>query len=238
MIGLEFIVKLYNGTYKELAKKLELTPSTVTDWISTRRPIPKAKLEALSKLFKIEEGYFQKTLSEIDKIELQLGFLERKSRKESFEIADAFIDDNGVQQEVFISIDPNENETRMISDELSIERAVLKLRANLIRELDLEQESVPVGGNLLEILQRITIVIDESVPDPLKGKKKVKWEQKHTARIKAMRSMMYFLGVYKKGWETWNDDEDSFHNDLCKVLMKHGLIWEEEKEPAIETEGS
>ncbi|WP_338552532.1 helix-turn-helix transcriptional regulator [Paenibacillus sp. KS-LC4] len=61
MIGLEYIVRLYNGTYKKLAEKLGITPSTVTDWLSKRRPIPKAKLEALSKLFHLETEYFQKS---------------------------------------------------------------------------------------------------------------------------------------------------------------------------------
>lgn len=83
MIGLEYIVKLYNGTYKKLAEKLDITPSTVTDWLSRRRPIPKAKLEALSKLFKLEAEYFQKELSKIEEIELRLDYLDRISRRQS-----------------------------------------------------------------------------------------------------------------------------------------------------------
>lgn len=96
IIGLEYIVKLYNGTYKELAEKLEITPSTVTDQLSKRRPIPNSKLEALSRLFKLEVEYFQKELTKIEEIELQLEYLNRVSKKDSFEIPDYFTDADAV----------------------------------------------------------------------------------------------------------------------------------------------
>ncbi|MGF9912692.1 hypothetical protein ABEX47_17865 [Paenibacillus ehimensis] len=89
-------MKVYNGTYKKLAEKLDIAPPTIMAWLSKKRPIPKAKLEALSELFHIEEELFTKELNEVEKIQIQLEYLRRLSKRDSFEVPDFFTDDDGV----------------------------------------------------------------------------------------------------------------------------------------------
>jgi len=218
MIGLEYIVKLYNGTYKKLAEKLEITPSTVTDWLSKRRPIPKAKLEALSKLFKLETEYFQKELTKIEEIELRLDYLNRISRRDSFEIPDYFTEADGTEHEYTRLIDPYEQEKRMIYDELKIEKTILRLQGVLY--------DVDKDNTAYEILERTSNVLNESVSDNLNVEEKLQWESKHDRRIEALRSMMYFMGV--TGFMVWDEDKENFHNELYKLLKKYDLLWLEE----------
>ncbi|MNW46863.1 helix-turn-helix protein [compost metagenome] len=219
MIGLEYIVKLYNGTYKKLAEKLEITPSTVTDWLSKRRPIPKAKLEALSKLFNLEAEYFQKELTKMEEIELRLDYLNRRSRRESFEIPEFFTDEDGKEYQSTRMIDPYEDERRLAEEELDMEKVILRLHSSLYEEaLDFEKEK-----NSFEILDRISNIFYESVPAQSNVKQQAIWEKKHQDRIDALRSMMYFMGV--KGYGVLDEEEESFHNELFQLLKKYDLLW-------------
>ncbi|MGO4548548.1 helix-turn-helix domain-containing protein [Paenibacillus sp. 2TAB23] len=219
MIGLEYIVKLYNGTYKKLAEKLGITPSTVTDWISKRRPIPKAKLEALSQLFKIEEGFFQKDLTKVEEIELRLDYLRRISKRDLFEVEDIITDDDGKEYEYTRLIDPHEDEWRMATEELKIEKVILTLQGELYNELyELDR-----GNKALEVVERLSNVLNEAVPSRLDAEQQLQWERKHDKRIEALRSMMYFMGI--TGFSVWDEEEESFHKELFKLLKKHDLLW-------------
>ncbi|MFD2115089.1 helix-turn-helix domain-containing protein [Paenibacillus yanchengensis] len=222
MIGLEYIVKLYNGTYKKLAEKLEITPSTVTDWLSKRRPIPRAKLEALSKLFNLEAEYFQKELTKIEEIELRLDYLNRSSKRDSFETPDYFTDTDGNEHEYTRSIDPYQEEKRMMYDELKIEKIILTLQGDLYHELYNPDQ----GNKAYEILGRVSNVLNESVPNDLDAEQQLQWDRKHDKRIEALRSMMYFMDI--TGFAVWDEEEESFHNELFKLLKKQDLLWMKE----------
>ncbi|WP_310551903.1 helix-turn-helix domain-containing protein [Paenibacillus glufosinatiresistens] len=219
MIGLEYIVKLYNGTYKKLAEKLEITPSTVTDWLSKRRPIPKAKLEALSKLFHLEADYFQKELSKIEEIELRLDYLNRISHRDSFEITDSFTDEDGKEHEYTRFIDPHQEEKQLMYAEMKLERIILMLQSALYDELYTGENKDKVS----EILERTLTLLNEFAPDDLNAEQHSQWKSKHDMRMEAMRSMMYFMGV--TGFMVWDEEEENFHNELFRLLKKYDLLW-------------
>ena len=71
MIGLEYILKLYNITQQELAEKLGIKRQNIDAWIRGKRKIPQKHLFKLSEIFKLPEGYFQSELSEKDKLTIQ-----------------------------------------------------------------------------------------------------------------------------------------------------------------------
>ena len=71
MIGLEYILSLYNMQYVELAEKLGIKKQNINMWIKRKQNIPKKYLPILESLFGIEEEYFTKELNEIDKLEIQ-----------------------------------------------------------------------------------------------------------------------------------------------------------------------
>lgn len=56
---------------QDVADKLNVSKQTINKWEKSLRPIPEARLKQLSEEFNISVKYFQKELSEIDKLEIQ-----------------------------------------------------------------------------------------------------------------------------------------------------------------------
>ena len=68
MIGLEYILKVYDIQQKDLAEELGIKKQNINLWIKGKQNIPKKYLPVLSKKFDISEEYFQKELPELNKI--------------------------------------------------------------------------------------------------------------------------------------------------------------------------
>ncbi len=72
MIGLEYVLKLWNITQQELADKLNIKRQNIDAWIRGKRKIPQKHIKSLIEIFNgVSEEYFQKELTEIDKINIQ-----------------------------------------------------------------------------------------------------------------------------------------------------------------------
>lgn len=73
MIGLEYILALYNMPHTELAEELGIARQNINQWIKGKGKgkIPKKYLPILSKKFGISEKYFNKELNEVDEIKIQ-----------------------------------------------------------------------------------------------------------------------------------------------------------------------
>lgn len=71
MIGLEYILSLYNIPHVSLAEELGIKRQNINLWIKGKGKIPKKYLPILSNKFKIPEEYFQKELDDIDKLQIQ-----------------------------------------------------------------------------------------------------------------------------------------------------------------------
>ena len=71
MIGLEYILNLFNLQHIELAEKLGIRKQNINMWVKGRQNIPKKHLPALEKLFGIDQSYFGRELTEIDQLEIQ-----------------------------------------------------------------------------------------------------------------------------------------------------------------------
>lgn len=78
MIGLEYILHLYETPHMELANKLNIKKQNINLWIKGKQKIPKKYLPVLSEMFHLDAAYFQKELSEIDKLQIQKEKLERE----------------------------------------------------------------------------------------------------------------------------------------------------------------
>ncbi|MBD8839445.1 helix-turn-helix transcriptional regulator [Paenibacillus sp. CFBP 13594] len=81
-IGLEYITKIFGGSYTDVAKRLDITPQTVSDWIRGKRNISSSKIDELAALFKLDKHLFQKELTEVEKIEIELDYLNRLSKRD------------------------------------------------------------------------------------------------------------------------------------------------------------
>lgn len=71
MLGLEYILNTYNIQYVELAEYLGIKKQNINMWIKRRQNIPKKYLPVLEEYLGIEQHYFSKELSEIEKLEIQ-----------------------------------------------------------------------------------------------------------------------------------------------------------------------
>ncbi|MDQ2088270.1 hypothetical protein RBH29_17745 [Herbivorax sp. ANBcel31] len=71
MIGLEYILRLYDMQHIELAESLGIKKQNINLWIKGKQNIPKKYIPTLKKLFNIESNYFSKELNEIEKLEIQ-----------------------------------------------------------------------------------------------------------------------------------------------------------------------
>ncbi|MCT4662958.1 MAG: helix-turn-helix domain-containing protein [Tissierellales bacterium] len=71
MIGLEYILGIYNIQHVELAEKLGIKKQNINMWIKQKQNIPKKYLPVLEGLFGIDQEYFSKKLSDIDKLQVQ-----------------------------------------------------------------------------------------------------------------------------------------------------------------------
>ncbi|MEK5174578.1 helix-turn-helix transcriptional regulator [Heyndrickxia sp. FSL W8-0496] len=83
MIGLEFIVKEYHMSFTDIANLLGITRKSVSNWKNGWQPIPKKHLKTLSKYFNVKEEYFQKELSEAEKIEIRISKLRQQKNEEN-----------------------------------------------------------------------------------------------------------------------------------------------------------
>jgi plasmid maintenance system antidote protein VapI len=71
LIGLEFILGLYNMQHVELAEKLGIKKQNINMWVKKRQSIPKKYLPVLEEIFGIQNEFFSKDLTEIEKLEMQ-----------------------------------------------------------------------------------------------------------------------------------------------------------------------
>ncbi|UZT06191.1 hypothetical protein ONV75_16550 [Clostridium sp. LQ25] len=84
MIGLEYILGIYNMQHIELAEKLGIRKQNINLWIKKKQNIPKKYLPVLEELFGLKQEYFQKELNELEKLEIQ----KEKLKKELHPIID------------------------------------------------------------------------------------------------------------------------------------------------------
>lgn len=80
MIGLEFILGLYDIQHIELAEKLGIKKQNINLWIKGKQKIPKKYLPILEKHFGIKQEYFMKELNDIEKLEIQKEKIKKELR--------------------------------------------------------------------------------------------------------------------------------------------------------------
>ena len=71
MIGLEYILSLYNLQHVELAEILGIRKQNINLWVKQKQKIPKKYLPILENLFGVDSDTFGHELTEIEKLEIQ-----------------------------------------------------------------------------------------------------------------------------------------------------------------------
>lgn len=71
MIGIEYLCEINKMSYSELAKNLGISRQTINAWTSGRRKVSEKHYEKLKEIFNTPSEYFNKKLTELDKLQLQ-----------------------------------------------------------------------------------------------------------------------------------------------------------------------
>lgn len=71
MIGLEYVLSVYNLPQVELAEQLGIKKQNINLWVKQKQNIPRKYLPVLEELFGIEQEYFGRELTEFEKLEIQ-----------------------------------------------------------------------------------------------------------------------------------------------------------------------
>lgn len=151
MIGLEFIILMFNEKRKDIAEKIEVSPATIQDWIKSRRPIPKKRLKQLSEYFNLPEVYFQKELKPSEKIELQRIKLAREITYIEYE--DYIVDDEGNVHEVMNVISPEAEIDNFLEQEQRVEK--------VLEDVEHMLKGLPERGDeFLRLFESILTILD------------------------------------------------------------------------------
>lgn len=217
-IGLEYITKIFGGSYTDVAKRLEITPQTVSDWIRGKRKIPSSKIDDLARLFKLEKYFFQKELTEVEKIEIELNYLNRLSKRDTLEIPIQITDEDGIEHEVFEKFDPHEGDIRAKQEELGIQKVILRLRGVLYNESITSEFTLTSHFNLVS-----------SLCDFLE--KDIYYENSNNGitvednsnEVKAIKTLLYIF-ENKNRLAFGIPSENSFTLELEELLYKHKLL--------------
>lgn len=169
MIGLEYLLDINNMKSKQLAEMLGVGKATVSSWINQKRLISTKHYEKLKEIFKVPEEYFQKELTELDKLKLQ----QLKLETDTFEYTYTdTIWDNETKKEIEVDcIGTNIPYEYMEMLDLDIrEKELFNNLNNLIakRTNNSEDEWDYIGrkADVLEIFETLVEIMDkEYIPD-------------------------------------------------------------------------
>jgi DNA-binding transcriptional regulator YdaS (Cro superfamily) len=75
VIGLEYIVKIFEYEFKDIALLLGIDKANISIWLNGRRKIPKKWLSYLSDYFKLPEHLFQKELDMQEQLKISIQYL-------------------------------------------------------------------------------------------------------------------------------------------------------------------
>ena len=71
MLGLEYICRITNKKYKDLAKELCVSTQVINNWINTRNKVPEKYILHLESIFNIPHYYFNKQITIKEELEIK-----------------------------------------------------------------------------------------------------------------------------------------------------------------------
>lgn len=192
MIGLEYICKLFDKSYKDLAKDLDISPKTLNDWVKQRRKIPQKYLPQLSKIFHLKEEYFQKELTNVEKLQIQRTKIDQEAEFEEIEVTE--IDDEGNEYTYTHLYSPQE----YISDFLYYEEHKEQVIEDVRKLIDQEDQLI----NRMEVFEKVSTVLSF----------------KDTAKEYILLDILNYL-IYRDGWGF--SPKGKLWDKLDKVFKEH-----------------
>lgn len=195
MNGLEYILNLYNMQHIELADKLGIKKQNINLWIKGKQNIPKKYMPVLEEMFGIEAHYFNKELTEVEKLEVQKEKLKRdlkpviKTHEKQFKL-------EGVNDLIEV---PVYDQEEMNAIERTIEKAKLVERfKEKLEEVD-EHPFMDTFKIMLELLEKA---------------------QHEPLLHKTMEALAHYFEVLPD-WANSEPEQEEFESDIFEVFDDH-----------------
>lgn len=180
----------------ELAEKLGIKKQNINMWIKGKQNIPKKYLPVLEELFKISSSYFQKELSDLDKLEIQKEKLKRdlqpivKSHQQQFVLNE--------ESEYLVEV-PIYDKVEMNEIERSIDKAKLVARFKAAIEIVDENPYMDTFALIVELLEKT----------------------QHEAILqKTIEALGHYLEVLPD-WINSDEAQEEFESEIFEVFDDH-----------------
>lgn len=219
MIGLEYILNLYNMQHQELAKKLGIKKQNINLWIKGKQNVSKKYLPVLSKIFNIPEKYFQKELDEIDRMEIQNIKLNSELKNSEYEYEDTITDpDTGEEITVTqTSIDEGALfDFSLNSYNLNQKKLLIAIKDSMDRQFEENNDEYRDYGlgkanEILELYERFLKLVNNADIDNNIIKRVLMGVQLAYGKIfdseKFVRKIAKDIKEYNKESKTWGEEE-------------------------------
>lgn len=194
MIGLEYILHLYEVPHMELADKLGIKKQNINLWIKGKQNIPKKYLPVLSDMFHLDAAYFQKKLTDLDKLQIQKEKLERELQPVKIKKIEEF--------SIF------EEETLLAEKVLYEEPQLNELAAEIDQEMLVDKFKSLVANPLSnkDTVSLFLKLLDDAPTEPLFHK--------------TLEGLAHYLDVLPREISTEVEQEE-FEEDLFEVFDDH-----------------
>ena len=195
MIGLEYILGLYNMQHNELAEKLGIKKQNINLWIKGRQSIPKKYMPVLGELFGISSDYFGRELSEVDQLEIQKEKLKRDLNPVIKKHISQFVvgDHNNIAEV------PVYDKEEMNTMERTIEKAKLISRFKAALEIVDDNPFLDTFKLIVELLEKA---------------------QHEVILHKTVEALSHYLQVLPD-WINSEPDQEEFEKELFEILDDH-----------------
>ncbi|MGL6184766.1 MAG: helix-turn-helix domain-containing protein [Clostridium chrysemydis] len=117
MIGITYLCDINNMSYADLARELGISRQTIAAWVSGRRKVSEKHYEKLKEIFKVNEMYFKKQLTELDKLQLQKMKLEYDTLKVNLNAGVILSERNQELQNILHKVNYKINSNEMVQKE-------------------------------------------------------------------------------------------------------------------------
>lgn len=195
LIGLEYILNLYGMPHVELAEKLGIKKQNINLWIKGKQNISKKYLPVLEDLFGIQERYFTKELTDIEKLEIQ-----KEKLKEDLK---PIIQKHDRQ---FLIGDVNDLVEVPIYDK---------------EEINAIERSIEKAKLVEKFRQTIDVVDDNPYMDTFKLVVELLEKAQHEPNLhKTIEALAHYLEVLPD-WVSTGPEQDEFESELFEVLDDH-----------------
>lgn len=195
MIGLEYILNLYNMQHIELADKLGIKKQNINLWIKGKQKISKKYLPVLEDLFNIKQEYFNKELTEIDKLEIQKEKLKKDLNPVITEHYEKFLigEDEGFKEVPIY----DKKEMNKIENDIEKAKIVTKLKSSM---------DIVDNNPYIDTYKLFAELMERSQHEPLVHK-----------TIEALAH--YFKAL--PNWVSSGEEQDDFEEEILEILANY-----------------